>query len=419
MGGIVHVIGAGVAGLACAISALRRGQRVAVYEATKRAGGRCRSFYDSALGKTFDNGSHVVLGGNPAVFKYLSLIDSQNELVPIDNTGAIPFVNIESGDKWTLRPNTGFIPWWILSRKKRVPRTRMRDYIRCLRLIWGSKDKSVADILATTNRTWPTFWQPFSTAVMNTDPEKASASLLGAALKKALLSTQGGLRPFVPRFSLAKTFSDPALAVLRGAGVPITFECPLVEIKGRSKANRLKFRSHSVALETDDKVVLAVPPWSPTVKPFLPQGFTPEPSPIINAHFALPEGVSSPHQAMTGIIGGHSHWIFTGPHLVSVTVSANTDLAGLEQALIADYLWHDVQRCFGWPSLPLPAHRIIIERRATPVQDLAFERLRPTTRTPVSNVFLAGDWIDTGLPCTLESAVQSGFKAADAVTKAG
>lgn len=414
MNGTLHVIGAGVAGLACAVSAVQKGQRVAVYEATKQAGGRCRSFYDATLGSTVDNGSHVVLGGNPDVSKYLSMIKSSDALVPANDSGAIPFINLETEERWTLRPNLGFFPWWILSPHRRPPDTRLRDYIKIVDLMWGARNRTVADILFRTGRAWPTFWQPFSTAVMNTNPKIASAHLLGEALKRVALKSNGGLRAFVPRTSLSETFNDPAIAMLRNAGATLQFGNPLIGIEGQSKADRLRFRSNTVSLAPNDKVVLAVPPWSSVINPFLVDGFTPEPSPIVNAHFALPETPETLSRTMTGIIGGQAHWIFIRDQIVSVTVSADVPLAGLDHPAIAECLWHDVKHCLGWSSQPLPPYRIIVERRATPVQDVPFQSHRPKTQTSLSNVYLAGDWIDTALPCTLESAVRSGFRAASA-----
>ncbi len=118
---------------------------------------------------------------------------------------------------------------------------------------------------------------------------------------------------------------------------------------------------------------------------------------------------------MTGVINGKAHWVFVRSKCVSVTVSADKELARLAHPEIAKVLWHDVARTFETPSDTPPPHRVIVERRATPIQDTAFARHRPAIRTSLVNVFLAGDWVDTGLPCTLESAILSGFDAAKAL----
>ncbi len=63
----VHVVGAGVAGLSCAVRLARAGRQVAVHEAAGQAGGRCRSFHDATMDRLIDNGNHLLMSGNHAV----------------------------------------------------------------------------------------------------------------------------------------------------------------------------------------------------------------------------------------------------------------------------------------------------------------------------------------------------------------
>ena len=62
--GRVHVVGAGIAGLACAVRLSLKGRDVTLYEAAGHAGGRCRSYHDKVLGRVIDNGNHLILSGN-------------------------------------------------------------------------------------------------------------------------------------------------------------------------------------------------------------------------------------------------------------------------------------------------------------------------------------------------------------------
>jgi hypothetical protein len=194
----------------------------------------------------------------------------------------------------------------------------------------------------------------------------------------------------------------------------VLFGAPLIKIVGRTRAEHLQFRSKYTNLGSDDSVILAIPPWSPALHGFLPKHFTPKPSPIVNAHFHVdaPEADTS----MTGVIGGCAQWVFTRPNLISVTVSGDIALACQSQDAIAEVLWADAQKSLNLKPTQRPAGRVIIERRATPVQDAGFVKHRPNFDTRLANVFLAGDWVDTGLPCTLESAIKSGFMAAKMVS---
>ena len=110
-----------------------------------------------------------------------------------------------------------------------------------------------------------------------------------------------------------------------------------------------------------------------------------------------------------------AHWLFIRGDIVSVTVSAADDLAAAPADMIASRLWADVSRALDMRSAAMPRFRIVKERRATFAQTPAAMRLRAKTRTATANLYLAGDWTDTGLPATIESAVRSGHAAAQAV----
>ena len=411
MTGTLHVVGTGVAGLACAVSAANTGRKVVVYEATKQAGGRCRSFFDSQLNTTVDNGSHAILGANPAVFNYLSVIGAESELVPVESTGEIPFTDLESGAYWTLHPDPGLFPTWIFDNSRRAANTQALDYIKGFSLLLAGKEKTVASTLPQSGSAWHNFWEPLSTAVMNTPADRASAYLLGRALRQALATRQGGLRSYVPKTSLHDTFIEPALTVLNAAGAQVLFDAPVSTVTVGDRVNELQIRYEKITISPRDSVVLALPPWAPAIQPFLNKGFKPEPSPIVNVHFQVDLHEQPP--TMIGLTGGTAHWLFTRPGLVSITVSADQKLANEEHSLIAARLWSDACLALNLSDQSVPPFRVIVERRATPIQDASFVLNRPKPRTGVENLFLAGDWVDTGLPCTLESAVRSGVSAAD------
>ena len=83
--GLIHIVGAGLAGLSAAVTLAGRGDAVSVIEASAQAGGRCRSYFDAVLGMTLDNGNHLVLSGNHATFDYLRTIGSADRLVGPDD----------------------------------------------------------------------------------------------------------------------------------------------------------------------------------------------------------------------------------------------------------------------------------------------------------------------------------------------
>src|SRR5262249_14709959 len=87
MAGRTYVIGAGLAGLAAAVRLAERGRAVTLIEGAGQVGGRCRSYEDTALGMTIDNGNHLVLSGNHATHAYLRTLGALDRLAgPKDAT---------------------------------------------------------------------------------------------------------------------------------------------------------------------------------------------------------------------------------------------------------------------------------------------------------------------------------------------
>ena len=133
MAGRVHVIGGGLAGLAAAVELAAEGRPVTLYDQAVRAGGRCRSFFDESLGRTIDNGNHLVLSGNTSLALYLRRIGAEDRLSGPERA-AFPFVDLATGERWTVRIGGGRIPWWVLSASRRIPGTRLSEYAAALHL---------------------------------------------------------------------------------------------------------------------------------------------------------------------------------------------------------------------------------------------------------------------------------------------
>jgi hypothetical protein len=170
----------------------------------------------------------------------------------------------------------------------------------------------------------------------------------------------------------------------------------------------LDFGDGEVAVAADQPVVLAVPPWvAATLVPGLmvPDDFRA----IVNAHFAFVPPVGTP--AMIGVIGGLAEWIFAFPDRISVTVSAADHLVDRDRAELAAGFWADIVAVHGFPA-EMPAWQIVKEKRATFAATPEQDARRPGAATKWRNLFLAGDWTQTGLPATIEGALRSGVTAA-------
>jgi hydroxysqualene dehydroxylase len=410
---VVHVVGAGLAGLAAAVRLARQGRRVALYEAANQAGGRCRSFFDRTLHRVIDNGNHLLVSGNRSALGYLEVIGASDSLIgPQD--ASFPFLDLATGERWLVRPNRGPVPFWILLPSRRVPGTRLRAYLAVLRLARAGPRQTVAECLEDSGPLWRRFWAPLATAVLNTPPETGSARLLWAALRETFAMGAVGCRPLIARESLAASLIEPALRLLQRHHAEVRFGERLRRIDWQAgRASALDFGPHRIDLGAGDRVIIALPPGQ--IAALLPG--VPAPTAahaIVNGHIRLPRPVRLPGDAvLLGLIGGTAEWLFVRDELASLTVSAADGLADEPSEAIATRFWSDTSKALGLPAEPQPPVRIVKERRATFAQTPEQDARRAPAKTPWSNVFLAGDWTATGLPATIEGAIRSGERAAD------
>jgi hydroxysqualene dehydroxylase len=405
----VHIIGAGLAGLSAALKLTSRGERVVVHEATAFAGGRCRSYYDASIGMTIDNGNHLLLSGNRAALGYLRDIGSEHRLIG-PASAEFPFVDLSSRARWTLRINDGRLPLWIFASSRRVPDTSAGDYLALARLVWPLPDKTVGEVVACKGLLYSRLIEPLLLAALNIDPPQGSAKLAAAVIRETLAAGGRACRPLIAREGLAATVIEPALAHLKQRAAAVQFGHQLHAMRfGADRVEALDFGGEIAPLAKDDAVIVAVPPYAATA---LIQGLEAptEFRAIVNAHFRIEPPAGQP--PMIGVVNGTVEWVFAFPGRLSVTISAGDRLLDTPREELARIIWAEVA---GVTALPpaLPPWQIVRERRATFAATPAQDRKRPGAPTAWSNLFLAGDWTNTGLPATIEGAIRSGNRAAE------
>jgi squalene-associated FAD-dependent desaturase len=409
---LVHVVGAGLAGLAAAVQLQRRGAQVVLHEAAAYAGGRCRSYYDLKLGTTIDSGNHMVLSGNTATLNYTRAIGAADELSGPEQP-EYPFVDLATRARWTVRMSPGHLPWWIFDPNARVPNTGPSDYLTLLPLLLAKPGRSVAQTMRSHGPLWDRLLRPLFHAMLNIEPRDASAELTGTMVRETLLAGGLACRPLTARNGLGSAFVDPALRLLQHGGAAIRLGSRLREVVFDTTVSRvraLNFVDESIALDANHAVILALPPEiAPTLVPGLraPTRF----AATVNVHFAIEPPFGLP--PVTGLLNGTAEWLFAFEDHLSVSVNAAERLLDMPHETLATTLWAEVAQAANLPVSPLPAWQVVMEKRATFAALPDQETQRPGTRTRWKNLLLAGDWTATGLPATIEGAIRSGQKAAD------
>jgi hydroxysqualene dehydroxylase len=407
----VHIVGAGISGLAAAVRLANANFKVHVHEATQQAGGRCRSYFDAATNLTIDNGNHLLLSGNHHAVAYARSIGTEAGLVG-PKSAQFPFVDLATGQRWQIDLGDGRLPLWVFDEARRVPDTRLIDYLALMPLIWAGQGKRVGDTIPCQGALYQRLVQPLLLAALNVDPPEGSAGLAGAVVRETLLAGGNACRPLIARDGLSAVLVEPAIRLLQGKGASIQFGHELREFAmSTTHVSELKFGDDSVAVAPDDAVVMAVPPRPAAA--LLPGLQTPSKfRAIVNAHFRFdpPAGMAP----IIGVVGGLVEWLFAFPQRLSVTISNADRLVDMPREPLAQAIWADICKAAGVQG-ELPPWQIVRERRATFEATPEQNAQRPGAPTRWKNLFLAGDWTDTGLPATIEGSVRSGNRAADLV----
>jgi squalene-associated FAD-dependent desaturase len=411
--GTVHIIGAGLAGLAAAVRLSAQGARVAVHEATGQAGGRCRSYYDHVTGMVIDNGTHLLLSGNHAARDYLKAIDAEH-LLEGPPSAEFEFIDLANSQRWTVRFNDGQIPWWIFDKTRRVPQTRVRDYWPLMRLMWRSGDKPLSELMPCTGPLYERLVEPLFLAALNIEPLHGSGELAGTIVRETLALGGKACRPLIAPDGIGNAFIAPALRKLRERGIEVMLQRPLHALAfDDARVGTLDFGDERIALGEHDSVILAVPAYAAAA--MVPELTVPSAfRSIVNAHFRIDPPAGFPR--MIGAINSTSEWIFALPGRIAVTVSDAGELLEMPRADLAALIWREVASVTGLPG-ELPPWQIVRERRATFAATPEENAKRPGPVTQWRNLALAGDWTATGLPATIEGAVRSGHRAAELIER--
>src|SRR5688572_7486813 len=432
----VIVIGGGFAGLSAAAALAERGVPVTVLDARPRLGGRATAFRDRHTGEPIDNGQHVLFGCYRETFRFLDRIGAMQH---VEFRAPLEIDFVERGGKrstlrcpsWLMGPLhllVGVLRWHGVPLRARLSARHIGAALR--RPIPGNAAAVTVAEWLRQQRQDPVLierlWEPLAVAALNQSIEEAAAAPFVRVLADMFGANPLDSSLVLPLKPLDELYAVPARAFIESRGGTVRTDALARLVIEGDRAAGVIVRGERLAA---DAVISAVP-WHQ-----LPALFSDVPAsmsaivgnasalasmPIVTVNLWYDRVVMD--RPFIGLHGGSMHWVFdkrrvfgeSASHLSVVASAAGALTSADADSLVALAAREIGDRLPAARNATLVRGTVIREKQATFSLSPAAPP-RPATRTPLANFHLAGDWIDTGLPGTIESAVVSGHWAARAI----
>lgn len=431
----VVIIGGGFAGLASGVRLSERGYEVLVLERRNHLGGRAYSFIDSKTGDVIDNGQHLFMGCYHHTIAFLETIGRLDRL-KFQERPRVDFLDSANGfTSFDCPPLPA--PLHVLAGLFRMRGLAFADKLRALNLrrAIGRHGKFSPDALTVDQ--WldelgqsanikTRFWNPMVVATLNQSPDIASARMLKVVLQEAFGGDSKSANIGISRVGLSDLYTDGAVDFIRSRGGDVQTGVQvqrLIVEGGRVTAVELKDGERIEA----GYYISAVPPAA--LFAMLPDELRTKEfasleklgsSPIVSINLWFDRPVID--REFVGLLGTRSQWIFnkdlilpTGKrsNQIAVIISAARDFVDWTRSDLVEMALSDLHELLPQSRSAVLLHSAIVkEREATLSHTVESDSLRLGPRTSIPNLILAGDWTNTGLPATIESAVLSGDVAA-------
>jgi squalene-associated FAD-dependent desaturase len=421
------VLGSGVAGLSAAFGLAERGRAVTLLESRGWLGGRAFSFVDRGSGARLDNGPHVMIGCYRAMRALLLRLGTADRFQQ-DASLALAY-RTAVGELRRLRllrlPVPLAMPLALLGLRIGIA-ARARAALGMVAVLRGAPaDWTLAEWLRRRRQHGAPaafLWRPLCRAIMNVEPELASAAAFTATLREAFTGSAATAAFWAPKRPWGEILGDPAPAALAAAGVQVRTSARVVGFEWRdgAVAALVLGSGERVDVRPDDCVIAALP-WHAlaALLPGRDVAFARlAPSPIVSAHVAIdPAAPALPDDGpVTALVDGEPfHFVLRQPgadvRSFALLAGGNRVFDGMEVAAIEAAARAQLARHYRGFDAHTPAHvRITKEAAATFVDAPGTAAARPAPghlRDGPSNLFVCGDWTQTGLPATLEGAARS------------
>jgi squalene-associated FAD-dependent desaturase len=431
----VVIIGGGFSGLSAGVRLAEKDIEVILLERRPHLGGRAYSFTDPATGDSVDNGQHLFMGCYDQTIHFLETIGCLDRL----SFQKVPRVDLvdRNGVHSTFQCPALPAPFHALAGLFRMEGITLADKLRSLKVGFainrngnGHEDRLTVDQwldhLSQSDRIRQRFWYPMMIATLNENPDVASARMMKAVLREAFGAGFPGTRIGISRVGLSDLYTVGAQRFIESHGGQVRTGAEVKQIIGRGDSvSGVELRTGE-SVEADF-IISAVPPAAFCL--IQPEALREEmggverlrSSPIVSINLWFDRPIME--QDFIGLLGTRSQWAFNKNAIlgsardtqhIAVVISAAHGFVNWPKDTLVEMAVSELRETLPASKEARLVHNTIVkEREATLSHTVESDHLRPGTRTTIPNLALAGDWIATGLPATIESAVISGQSAAD------
>ena len=440
----VIVIGGGLAGIAAAARLAEAGRRVTLLEARAGLGGRVFSFQDPQSGRILDNGQHVIVGACRNLLSFLERIGARHlwtlqprlDVAVYDRAGRLGrLYGVPAPSPWYLLPAFLTYPHLTLLDKVAAVRgllsamfTRRRQpHLEDITFYQWLRSKSQSE------RAISNLWNVLIEGTLNDNVRDVSAAMGLMIIQDGLLGGLTAINLGYPTVPLNDALAWPAQRYLESLGVQILAGCPVrsIDVCGDRIVQYVTVGDGNIMRAA--AYVSAVPFW--VLPGLLPSSLTAGPthtklsslqsSPIINVYLRYDTPVMAGDFCY--FVNSPLQWVFNssrifgadspnGGQSLSISISAAWDYIDTERGHLAEMIAAEMRRAFPKARNAALLDAVVVKQRNATFRCIpGANRFRPGPRTESPNLFLAGEWTDTGWPSTMESAVISGYNAAAAV----
>ena len=420
------VIGGGVAGLSAAAYLVKHKFRVTLVESSPKLGGRAYSFTDQKNNFAIDNGQHILMGCYNNTLRFLKLIGAQDNFIYQKNL-EVNF--LKPGNKLVrLKSFPVFYPLnlllALLNFKAFSISERFSVLFFMIKFPFVSHQKlvnrNVKDWLEENHQSKnviSSLWEMIAVGALNTNIKKASALIFHEILMRIFFKGNFSSTIILPKYSLTESYVTNAKDFIEEDHGEIKLSSSVDKIIiADDKAIGIKINGE--AFYDFDFLISAVSFYSlQKIIPgnILDNNISFEYSSILNIHIWLKNNPLP--ESFYGLIDSPVHWIFNKKDHLNFVVSDADYLMNKSSEEIFEMCTTELKKYTGIDGSEIIEYKILKEKRATfiPTNNIIYSR--PVSKTKIKNLFLAGDWTDTGLPSTIESAAKSGRIAAELIVE--